>query len=935
MIAAVVEKHYLIVRVCVKMNIGNTTELFLDNIVRDNNGRFLSQSETRQLFAFDSKDAGVSGKMYYLVSRAAAQQKFVYFDRAPAIFSRYSDNYDLKYSNHDWSCLLETETVHKFCLDVDCGCSHCKNLPGHTKITEPDIILFIDKLIDYVCGRFQVAAAVMRSSYVVTTGPSHGFHVLFNAFLCDHFAYVQMLNTIVDNVTTHCVIDVPSCFPIGYGRGHVKVKKFVNGRAVDDPVGFDELCPFVDVSRGLEFYHFGFSVSENAQQTPPPGSVKLSEIPVKSKVNNFVENTTTGIARATATPRPDISRVNLQFDRLMRCTDPGEYMSGCYDAFIRPFSLAGHSTFCAQIQQFYSVYNNNNYSVTMDVDPNPPRSPVVTTEFRLDPRDNIAARGMGGDDDGVCDLHVLPDISYEKYITDGVEITNRTGPHFVDTLPEKCKRPPMEVDTSVADDDEENDDIADATDPLQDYDKDPTNNFINIYNLNKYTDPRVYTGHVIDRQYWTGVLENYYAEHVKNKYSMYVFGYAVGIFDLDLARVSSTSENMFGVEDYDHMTHLRPDEIMYMMIVYCMIHGRQVLGVISDLCAASEDYANKIKMKNAAADTSADAEFIDDIDAAPLDQIEGKNRSTWNQICASLIKYSWEYMEIHEGRTGRRFPRKLLIIIKFLYVYNHNTDIAMKNMLSEFTCKHAMVSNMIDAAVSKYMKSENLKFDHHRPYELVQRLTGADVDEGLNIIDFIVIYFWKPFEMTGAVYVYNMKGYIEVTADQFATYVSENCQARKLRSKLITRLDRGEVKPFVQNHARQFIYNTNFENNHHGTYFRNTILGDFENTYGCVQTLLTRKYPNTRYLMGRFKPEIYNTIVDCWNGLQEIDYEIKMSGVKLLFARPVVPMIFETTVPNMRDMFRYNTCALSVKDYRHVLTTADVNAARLCIMYSK
>lgn len=884
---------------------------FIDYVVRANGGRFFTKAEAMRYFSNDSKDSGIRGKLYYLVSKIANQQRYVYFDRVPGVFDRYVDNYDLLAVGHDWSCLLETETVHKFCVDVDCGCSMCKNVGGHTKITPGDVDKLINKIIDHVHDRFGIDAAVLRSSYVVTTGSSHGFHVIFDRFVVDHFSYVQLLNSIVETVDTHCMVDVPSCFPLGYGRGHARAIKFTDGRPAQTVVRFDELCPYVDVTAtGMEFYHFNFNVGAEC----PPGTVKLSDIRVKRKVAE------------TATFKPpvvpcDISNVNVDLSALVKCTDPRAYYAECYCKFIRPFSLAGHSLFFAQVQQFHCAVSS-----TVGANDRGGDDDVTMAE-------NDGGGGGGGDDDVTENLNVLPNIVYEKYITDGVEITNRTGPVFVDVMPERCTRPPMEFD----EDNEENDDIADAdeykTDPLQNYDMDPTNNFINIYNLNKYTDPRVYTGHIIDRQYWTKILETYHAEHMdRSKYSMVMFGYALGVFDLS-GTVVRGDANIFGIRDHDHMVNLRPDEVVCMLIVYCMIYGRQVMGIISDLCAAAEDYANKSKCKSTES-ACADAEFIDDIDASPMRQIDSKNKSTWNQICASTIKYAWEFMTAHEERTGKRFPRKVLVIIKFLYIYNHNTDIAMKNMMSEFTCKHAMLSNTIDASVSKYLKSENLKFDHHRPYELIRKLTGADADEGLDIIDFIVTYFWKPFEITGRVHVYNMKGYMEVSADQFATYVSENCQTRKLKSKLNTRLDRGEVKPFVQNHARQFIYNTNFENDQHGTYFRNTILGDFENTYGCVQTFLIRKYPNTCYLMGRFKPEIYNIIVDCWNGLQELDYEIKMSGIKLLFVRPIVPPVFEN-IPRFREMFQHNTCTLSVKDYRHILSSVDINSTRLLVLYSR
>lgn len=876
----------------------NICQIFIDNLVRSNSGKFLNKSDVLSTFSHESKNAIKPGKMYYLVSKIANQQRYIYFDSVPTVFTRYVDDYDLLYANHDWSCLLETETIHKFCMDVDCGCPFCKNVPGHTKITPGDIENVIAKIIDFINSRFGVDIMVLRSSYIVTVGSSHGFHIIFNEFFVDHFSYVQILNCIVENVKTHCIIDVPYCFPIGYGRGHNKIKKFIDCQPTLEHVSFNELCPYVDVVAGLKFYHFDFNVSEVC----PENCVKLSDIPVKRKVNDTVY-------RNPRVVQVEISHVNVDMSKLVLCSSPDKYYTECYSKFILPFSLAVHVTFSSQIQQFYNIQSPGVFQQTCDN--------ITITDYV----------------DTACNqLNVLPAIVYEKYITDGTEITNRTGPIFTEMLPEKCRKSPAEFEEL----DEENDDIADADndykpDPTQNYDMDPTNNFINIYNLNKYTDPRVYNGHIINRQYWTNILENYYEQHMKNKYSMALFGYATGIFDIDHKGITGP-ENIFSIRDYEHMTGLRGDEIMIMLIIYCMIYGRQVIGIISDLCATSEDYANKTK--NKITDDSADLEFKDNIDVSPVDQIDSKNKSTWNQICASIIKYSWEFMEMYEARTGIKFPRKVLIIIKFLYIYNHNTDIAMKNMMSEFNCKHAMISNLVDSSVSKYMKSENLKFDHHRVYELLQILTGANAEESLNLIDFIVVYFWKPFEITGNVHIYNMKGYVSIIPEQFAAYVSENCEAKKnIKTKLLMRLVDISVPPFVQNHARQFIYNTNFENEQHGTYFRNTILGDFENTNGCVQTFLIRKYPNTYYLMGRFKPEIYNIIVDCWNGIQEIDYEIKMSGVKLLFIRPIVPPIFEN-IPHFREMFQHNTCALSVKDYRHVLSSCDINADRLSIMYS-
>lgn len=595
----------------------------------------------------------------------------------------------------------------------------------------------------------------------------------------------------------------------------------------------------------------------------------------------------------------DVGKINVEFSCLNHCRDPFWYYNEYYLKYIFPFSLSGHEKFSTQRQQFL----NAQYEPKI----NQPKinEPKINEPMDID----------------LLDYNVLPEINYESYITDGYEITNRKGPEFISYRPE-----PIKIQKVDADYDSDVDDIEDTnydykTPKEQDYDLDPSNKFVNLYNINKYTDPRVYDGHVIDRDEWNGILEHYYNRHMNNQYTMAIFGYLLGVCGIES---DEKIDETFGVRDYDVLKNLEPRTIVSMLIVHCMIFGRQMIGIISDLCAASIEYTNGRDDDIDAAFT--DADFIDDMDAAPIKRIENKSKSTWNQICASLIKYSWEFMERRELETKKKiFPKKIHIIIKFLYVYNHNSDIAMQNMTSEFNCKCAMVSNIIDSAVSKYLTSLNVDFDHYRPYEMLQRLKLEE--SGVKMIDFVVKYFWKPFEITGAVYVYAMTKFTEIIPEQFAGYVSENCN-KKIRSKLCLAVNSNAVPPFTQYHARQFIYNTNCPNNMHGTFWKNTILNDFENTNGCVQTFMTRNYPNVGYLMGRFKPEIYNIVVDCWNAIQEMDYEIKMSGVKLLFVRPIVPLVFERF-----NVFAHNTCALSVKDYRQVLSNVDVNVCRLNILY--
>lgn len=117
--------------------------LFLDYLVRFNDGRLITESEAAYKFSASSKRVATTGKLYYLVSKAATKTAYVWFDRVPCNFTRHVDNYDLLHSGHDWSCLLETETVHKMCVDVDCGCEACKAVPGYGKIRDEDVDAFV------------------------------------------------------------------------------------------------------------------------------------------------------------------------------------------------------------------------------------------------------------------------------------------------------------------------------------------------------------------------------------------------------------------------------------------------------------------------------------------------------------------------------------------------------------------------------------------------------------------------------------------------------------------------------------------------------------------------------------------------------------------------------------------------------------------------
>lgn len=248
--------------------------MFLEQLVYQNSGKFISQTEAYETFSHRSKFTGVSGKLYYLVSAVEKKQRYVYFENVPTRLNRHVEHLDLMYTGHDWSCLLETEILHKFCVDVDCGC--CKKIQGKSRITDP--IGFVRQIIDYIHCTFGVPRNVMECSYTITTGSSHGFHIIFNSFVVDHFSYRQILSKCMDDIKTNCIIDVPECFPIGYGRGHVKICKYQYGQEVDE-ISYDDLCPYVDVVPGLDFYHFKFN---NGKWTD--GMKKISDIPLKRRI---------------------------------------------------------------------------------------------------------------------------------------------------------------------------------------------------------------------------------------------------------------------------------------------------------------------------------------------------------------------------------------------------------------------------------------------------------------------------------------------------------------------------------------------------------------------------------------------------------------------------------------------------------------------------
>lgn len=867
--------------------------MFIDYLIRFNNGRKITESEAKYKFSITSRPANTSGKLYYLVSKTQAKSVYVWFETVPRNFERYVDNYDLKYSGHDWSCLLETETIHKMCVDVDCGCLACKQVPGYNKITDDDIDAFITKFTEFIHKDYGVSLDTMTSSYTITRGSSHGFHVIFNNFHLDHFSYVSIMHNASTVVfrSARYILDTPSCFPIGYGRSHTKVREIKRIGTViqtqDDP-DFDKLCPYTDImDPSITIHYFDFGSTEQY-------ATKLTNMPIKRKIANMNIKSSFNVDDISVKTYP------------MSCTNSVHYYyTNVYQKILQPLSLSIHDVFVTQIQQFYN-------------------SEHITTNNHLQRNDNNKNTINVNDNNTTPSIPSEYTFIRERYIDDGYEICNRTGPEFVD-VPFKSNKPQIIHQTndsvinnhiSALDDGDDGDDGEEyKPDPENNYDDDPENNFITLYNLNKYTDPRVYNGDVLNPDDWNAILNYYYEKHLNTKYAQAVFNFVIGAIDVNGDRLTDPPKDW--------------KETMQMLIAHCIVQGRQIIGIISDIvCAAEEYWDNQHKTK--VQDVDADDEFRDDIDSSLEECIKLQRCAQWKQVCASVIKYTWDFMIRSDPK---KYPKKIVYIIKFLYIYNHSSDIAMRNMISEFTYKCAMISNIIDTALWKFLENGKIIMDHYKLYDMIQTLTLSGADDGPEIINFVMRYFWKPFELNGKFYIYNLTRFEEVDPKTFANHISSNCKNKQINSKIKDYLRKTATPKFTQNHARQLIYNTNKTNLTGGTYFMNTIIKDFENPNGCVQTLVTRIYPKVEYLMGRFKQEIYNITVDCWNAVREIDYEIKMSGIRLLFNRPVIPTAFEI-FDGSRNVFGHNIYALSVKDYRQILCSVNVNSNRLQNLYT-
>lgn len=901
-------------------NIVDRCQLFLNQLIIANDGKIVTDDFVRVNFSHQTKyQYRSNGRIYYLVSSVAREKKIIYTEHGDGVkFSRQSEEYDLLHTGHDWSCLLETETVHKFCIDIDCGCVSCKNKAGFSKLdVKHDAPKLISIIVDFIKKKYTIDDLPFESC-TITTGNSHGYHVIFDNFHVDHITYNVIMHDIVEHLSRRikCIIDTPYCFPIGYGRKHVDVVKyFITRNEICDFSYADEdyhmICPYSNLTDNhIMFYHFDFV--ERVLHTEYENDPAYESVAMMAKKYKMIEsriNMGNADEYNYETEKPVSTYTGSCSDLFLykraQCKNYYslyDYYTGTYCMYIQHYALAVHDTIVCQVQNMiYSQLNTVPVNNVEEYD---------TTKF--------------------YDITNVVDLTAE-YITDGVDIKNRTGPVFTEDDYFTHGKFTSLSSSIRADDDLESE--------MDDYDRDPDNNFQNIYNINKYTDSRVYMGHVLPRTEWIGILECYYNTYLNNKYIITVFMYMFDIIDEKSTFIMDLNVNVYDITSLEIMKSKTKDFIIEMLIVRSMIHGRQIIGIISDLIAAAEiyysDHTNRLSQS---ATDMADDEFVDDINSTMNECAKKINSIKWNQICASIIKYSWDFMESHNRRV--LFPKRVAKIIKFLYVYNHSSDIAVQNMISEFNYKCSMVSNVIDAAVVKYMKNlsnDSMTVDHFKVFDMVKQLSMSPESNSIEIIECLLKVFWKPFELVGKIMIYTIGKFEEVNPDVFASYFSDTQKISK-KCKMMLKSGTSFVKPFAQNHCRQFLVMTNFPNDCGGTFYKNTILNEFENANGCVQTLLRRNYPNVNYLhMGRFKQEIYNACVDCMYALRVLVTEIKMSGIRLLFSRPVVPFNMDTVKPVrvIRAIYNNNIFALSVKDYRQILCNVDCNISRLNLLYSE
>lgn len=465
------------------------------------------------------------------------------------------------------------------------------------------------------------------------------------------------------------------------------------------------------------------------------------------------------------------------------------------------------------------------------------------------------------------------------------------------------------------------------------------NKFENFKDLTNEVDRTVDVSHILSRDLWDSILYTYYKKYFqigdRKGYSSKIFIYVLGFIDSESNWIIN---NPLCAKDVNELiSKLSPVRIIELLIEHAIMQGHQIFGVISDLLdiAVSLTPENKNETSIVTIYGDKDSSYsnlensVKTVTAAQL--AYKKQNIKWQNICASLIKYFSDTIPISgKPSDDDRLKLKSEKLIRFLYVYNHSNPLVVDNILSEIKYKHSMISNLLSVATCKFQVMNEKPESFYAPYDMLRTLVREkNVKLTLDIIRYLMTYYWKPVQITDDIYIYTGKRYQIIMPDSFCQYFNSG-----MKTYVKAELESCTVQ-FKCAHPRQFLYPTNYAGT--GMYGKfvyyeyNTVYGFFERVNGCVQVLLFRQYLDPEvFKLGRFSNDLYNITADCMNALTDYKHEIEMSTIRLLFNRPIVPFQLDTlTVIDLKAIFQHNSYALSMSDYRETLKTVKRNTNRM------
>lgn len=539
-------------------------------------------------------------------------------------------------------------------------------------------------------------------------------------------------------------------------------------------------------------------------------------------------------------------------------------------------------------------------------------------------------------------------------------------PVYVDTTKEKLSN---DYDYPDANDNHKNNTIPMSWDNLstfcdeqrQMYRAEKQNTFSNFKNLTEEVDRTIDMADILDRDLWNEILSSYFNKYFiagdKKSFTLYMFLYILGFMNSEGVL---NRENPFNVESInDLFLNLSPVRIVELLIEHAIMQGHQIFGVISDLM----DIAINLQPGSDECDDEMSMDVVSDVEDFSYSSVDNsvakmtasklafkKQKIRWRNVCASLILYFTEIVPISGKRSSnKRLCRKSAFVLRLLYIYNHSNSMVVENILSEFKYKHAMISNIINVAASKFQniiyESSNVSYRNncrvttdsdnvesmYAPYDMITALSRRIKFSRctLDIVQYLATFYWKPVRITDDIYIYTGKRYKMITLSSFAQYFGTT-----MKSSVASDLE-SRIVQYTCSHPRQFLYPTNVSGSGvYGNlvyYSYNSVYGNLENTDGCNVTLLYRKYPDPEICnLGRFNSDVYDITVDCINALSDYKLEIEMSIIRLLFCRPIVPFCLDTLPANDLELiFQHNCFALSMSDYREAFETVDQNTERL------